>query len=80
MGKPNSYLATKLVSDLTGAAAMQDPVLQNAWGVAFSAAGSPFWISDNNTGCATLYDGDGTKVPLQVKIPLRATSCPRATA
>ena len=39
-------------------------------GVAFSPAGSPFWIADNNTGCATLYNGDGTIVPLQVSIPL----------
>jgi len=60
-----------------------DPVLQNAWGVAFSPAGSPFWIADNATGCSTLYAGDGTKVLLQgavgVSIPLPnvvpATSC-----
>jgi len=51
-----------------------DPVLQNSWGVAFSPAGSPFWIADNATGCSTLYAGDGTKVPILgqvgVSIPL----------
>jgi uncharacterized protein (TIGR03118 family) len=65
----NAYAIHKLVSDLSNAA-VSDPVLQNAWGVAFSPAGSPFWISDNATGCSTLYDGDGTIVPLQVKLPL----------
>jgi uncharacterized protein (TIGR03118 family) len=49
---------------------MQDPVLQNAWGIAFSPAGSPFWVNDNHTGCSTLYDGAGNKIPLQVSIPL----------
>jgi uncharacterized protein (TIGR03118 family) len=66
----SAYQVTPLVSDLAGQAAMQDPVLQNAWGIAFSPAGSPFWINDNHTGCSTLYDGAGNKVPLQVSIPL----------
>jgi uncharacterized protein (TIGR03118 family) len=74
-GEENSYSVTALVSDLPGAA-VQDPVLQNAWGVAFSPAGSPFWIADNATGCSTLYDGDGTKVALQVGIPLPGGSVP----
>jgi uncharacterized protein (TIGR03118 family) len=65
-----AYAVMPLVSDVSGAAKLRDPVLQNAWGVAFTPAGSPFWIADNATGCSTLYDGDGTKVPLQVSIPL----------
>ena len=72
----NSYAAIPLVSDLKGAAEVQDPVLQNAWGVAFTPAGSPFWIADNATGCATLYNGDGTKVALQVSIPLPGNVVP----
>src|SRR5580693_7878753 len=72
----NAYAVTPLVSDLKGAAAVQDPVLQNSWGVAFTPAGSPFWIADNATGCATLYDGDGTKVALQVSIPLPGNIIP----
>jgi hypothetical protein len=68
-----------------GKAKVRDPILQNAWGVAFSPAPSPFWISDNATGCSTLYDGDGTIVALQVKIPLPggkvpATACHHANS
>src|ERR1700722_12936657 len=69
-GQRNAYVVTNLVSDLAKTAAVQDPVLQNSWGVAFSPAGSPFWIADNATGCSTLYNGDGTKEALQVSIPL----------
>src|SRR6266571_1105529 len=38
--------------------------------IAFSPAASPFWVNDNVTGCSTLYAGDGTKLGLQVSIPL----------
>jgi uncharacterized protein (TIGR03118 family) len=68
----NRYQVNTLVSD----APTSDPVLQNAWGVAFTPAASPFWVSDNATGCSTLYDGVGTKVALQVKIPLPGGSIP----
>ncbi|WP_248323878.1 MULTISPECIES: TIGR03118 family protein [unclassified Caballeronia] len=66
----DAYVVRPLVSNVAGAAPKVDGVLRNAWGIAFSPAGSPFWISDNATGCSTLYDGEGTKVPLQVVIPL----------
>jgi uncharacterized protein (TIGR03118 family) len=69
-GDRNAYGITSLVSNLPGVAAHQDQVLQNAWGIAFSPSGSPFWVNDNVTGCATLYTGDGTKLGLQVSIPL----------
>jgi uncharacterized protein (TIGR03118 family) len=72
----NAYVVTPLVSNLKGAAANQDSVLQNAWGVAFTPAASPFWIADNATGCATLYDGNGTKVAPQVSIPLPGGAVP----
>ena len=76
--QPNSYNVNVLVSDISinGMNPTIDPVLQNAWGVAFSPAGSPFWISDNATGCSTLYTGDGTKVSLQVSIPLPGNVVP----
>lgn len=79
-GERDAYVITPVVSNLAGQAAKQDPVLRNAWGIAFSPAGSPFWVNDNATGCSTLYDGAGTKVALQVSIPLPgnvvpATSC-----
>ncbi len=78
----NRYVATNLTSDIAGQAANTDQVLQNAWGVTFTPGNSPFWISDNGTGCSTLYDGTGVPqpvanptavppvVPLRVKIPL----------
>jgi uncharacterized protein (TIGR03118 family) len=72
--RPNSYVVTSLTSNLTNAAPNQDPVLQNAWGVAFTPGASPFWVADNATGCSTLYDGTGVPAggppPLKVKIPL----------
>ena len=69
---PNRYVVTNLTSDTDKIpAAHMDPVLQNAWGVAFTPNASPFWISDNATGCSTLYDGQGAIAStLQVKIPL----------
>ena len=66
----DAYVVTPLVSNLAGHAAMQDPVMQNAWGIAFIPSGSPFWVNDNATGCSTLYDGAGVKIPLNVSIPL----------
>jgi uncharacterized protein (TIGR03118 family) len=82
----SAYVVTPLVANLTGAGAVHvDALLQNAWGVAFTPAGSPFWVNDNATGCATLYAGDGTPQPLQVSIPLPgnvipATACKAATS
>jgi uncharacterized protein (TIGR03118 family) len=75
----NAYVVAPLVSDVAGSATVHDPVLHNAWGVAFSPAGSPFWVNDNGTGCATLYSGNGTKVPLQVSIPLPGNVVPAAS-
>jgi uncharacterized protein (TIGR03118 family) len=72
----DAYVVTPLVSNLAGAAPKVDGVLQNAWGIAFSPAASPFWINDNATGCATLYDGKGAKVALQVSIPLPGNVIP----
>src|SRR6266496_140148 len=52
--KADHYLQTNLVSDQPGVAIRQDTDLVNAWGMSFHAT-SPFWISDNGTGKATLY-------------------------
>ena len=76
---PNRYVVTPLTSDLPNVAPNTDPVLQNAWGVAFTPGASPFWIADNATGCSTLYDGTGVpqpSPPLLVKIPLPGGSVP----
>ncbi|MGP0020732.1 MAG: TIGR03118 family protein [Candidatus Sulfotelmatobacter sp.] len=62
------YKITNLVSNQTGQAKHDDPLLVNAWGLARSA-GSPFWISDNGTGWSTIYTGAGVKQGLEVSIP-----------
>ena len=64
----NSFTQTNLVSDIPGMAKTTDPNLVNPWGVSFSPT-SPFWISDNGTGLATLYDGAGDIIPLVVAVP-----------
>jgi len=62
------FKQTNLDSNVPGAAKVTDPNLLNSWGLAF-APDSPFWINNNNGGTSTLYDGNGTIVPLVVKIP-----------
>ena len=64
----NNFTQTNLVSDIPGLAKTTDPDLVNPWGVSFSAT-SPFWVSDNGTGVATLYNGNGDKQGLTVTIP-----------
>ena len=51
-----------LVSDGFVAAAHVDSNLKNPWGVAFSPGGA-FWVANNNSGTAGLYDGTGASVP-----------------
>ncbi len=67
-----SYEQHNLVSDVPGMAPTIDPNLVNPWGITFHPSG-PFWISDNNAGVSTLYDGNGhpfpTSSPLVVMIP-----------
>jgi uncharacterized protein (TIGR03118 family) len=64
-----AYIRTDLVSNLVTLAQPPDPNLQNAWGGA-NSPGGPLWVSDNNTGVSTLYDGNGVKQGLTVTIPL----------
>lgn len=68
------YAETTLVSNGVVPAAFTDPNLVNPWGISFFPGASPFWVSDNNAGVATLYAGDGTPfpsptTPLVVDIP-----------
>jgi uncharacterized protein (TIGR03118 family) len=70
------YRQVNLISDLPGVAVLQDANLVNAWGISFGPA-TPFWVSDNGMGLATLYavtnDSSGithvVKQGLQVTIP-----------
>jgi uncharacterized protein (TIGR03118 family) len=63
------YLQHNLVSN--GAANVPadhvDSNLQNAWGITF-APGSPFWIANNGTSTATIYNGDGVAASLIVAV------------
>jgi uncharacterized protein (TIGR03118 family) len=61
------YIQTNLVSDVSGVAAHTDADLKNAWGVSHTAT-SPWWVSDNGTGLATLYNATGVKQGLIVTI------------
>jgi uncharacterized protein (TIGR03118 family) len=63
-----NIVQTNLVSDVPGLAVSTDPNLANPWGVSFSGA-SPFWVSDEATNVATLYQGTGTIVAKVVTVP-----------
>ena len=62
------FVMTNLVSDIAGLAATTDPNFKNPWGVSSSPTG-PFWVSDQVSGKATLYNGLGSILPLVVSIP-----------
>jgi uncharacterized protein (TIGR03118 family) len=69
------YLQTDLVSNIPGLAVLTDPSLVNPWGASHSPT-SPFWISDQGTNLATLYNVSGgtvTKLGLAVSIPTTAS-------
>src|SRR6516225_7843200 len=54
--KGDFITVTNLVTDdqSVNSARITDPFLKNPWGISLST-GSPFWVSDNGTGVATLY-------------------------
>jgi uncharacterized protein (TIGR03118 family) len=69
------YTQANLVSN-TGSAPVNDPNLQNAWGLVSGPlpAGTPWWVSNNAGGTSTLYSVNATGtaasiVPLVVTIP-----------
>src|SRR5206468_157579 len=64
----DSFVQTNLVSNVAGLAAHTDSNLINPWGMSFSGT-SPFWVSNQGTGLATLYDGAGTPQALVVTVP-----------
>jgi uncharacterized protein (TIGR03118 family) len=57
-----SFRETDLVSDIQGRAQHFDPNLVNPWGISAGAT-TPMWVSDNNAGVTTLYDGAGNAFP-----------------
>jgi uncharacterized protein (TIGR03118 family) len=66
-GDSGRYAVTNLVSDVAGAAVHQDANLVNGWGIVTGPT-TPFWVSDNGSGKATVYDGTGA-LKLTVTIP-----------
>jgi uncharacterized protein (TIGR03118 family) len=74
-----NFIQTNLISDIAGVARFTDPNLVNPWGIAYMPTspgnpGGPFWISDNNAGVSTVYNGDGSTAFPAVKIPPPAGS------
>jgi uncharacterized protein (TIGR03118 family) len=57
-----------LVSDGFVPAERTDPNLVNGWGLAAGPT-TPWWVADNGTDVSTLYQGNGTPVPLVVSVP-----------
>jgi uncharacterized protein (TIGR03118 family) len=75
-----AYQQTNLVSDIQGLAqnppnGQPDTQLLNPWGLVASPT-SPWWVSDNNEGVATLYNGQGVKQGLVVNIPSPVSGVP----
>ena len=62
------YTQTNLVSNVSGVARFTDSKLVNPWGLSRGPKGD-WWVNDNLTGFATLYNGSGTKNSLTVSIP-----------
>lgn len=69
---PTTFKQTNLIaSNATFGAKLVDPNLTNAWGLASSPT-SPIWVSDNNSGNATVYSGGikGSAVSLDLTEPV----------
>lgn len=71
------YTQTNLDSDIAGLAVGTDSRLVNPWGLSrpaeATAVEAHWWAADQATGVSTLYDADGTVVPLAITIPPAAT-------
>jgi uncharacterized protein (TIGR03118 family) len=68
MQKKN-FIQVNLVANTSSFGASRvDPLLQNAWGLAFTSNGFA-WISANGAGLSTVYTGEGAQVRPPVTIP-----------
>ena len=75
------YKQTNLTSDIPGLAKNTDARLVNPWGISFAPTNA-FWLSDNNSGLSTLYNGQGKRQTLVVTVPPakgRKTGSPTGT-
>jgi len=64
----NRYKTRKFVSNGFTSAVTIDEDLVNPWGIASSPNG-PWWVANNGTGVATIYDRTGDKQSLVVALP-----------
>src|SRR5258708_17043346 len=71
------YQQTNLVSDLPNIAKFQDPNLLNPSGLSHGPT-TPWWVSDNGAGVATLYNRRVQAFPLSPSSPLLVTIPPPA--
>jgi uncharacterized protein (TIGR03118 family) len=68
----NSFKQTNLIANRASLhPKLVDKNLTNAWGLAAGPA-SPIWVSDNNSGFATVYSGgiNGSAVSLDLTVPV----------
>ena len=69
---PDRFSQTNLVANQASfGAKLVDPNLTNAWGLA-AGPNSPLWVSDNNSGKASVYSGgvNGSAVSLDLTVPV----------
>src|SRR4051812_14856317 len=64
----DTFTQTNLVSDGFVPAAHTDANLKNPWGIANPLTG-PFWVGDNGSDLATIYNSAGVPQPLVVSLP-----------
>lgn len=77
LASAQGYVQTNLVTDLSsGATFTKDINLKNPWGLTRSVS-SPWWVSDNNAGVSTVYDGTGAEhLVVVIPGPNGTTPCP----
>lgn len=64
-----NFVQTNLVANKDGYGAKRiDPVLINAWGIAFSGGGTA-WLGAQGSGVSTVYDREGVQTLAPVNIP-----------
>ena len=68
LGLGQQYVQTNLLSNPKGITEATDPQLANPWGLTRTST-SEWWVSDEQTGVSTLYNGLGQKKSLVVTIP-----------
>src|SRR5690348_13589904 len=70
---PDVFTKVNLISNQAAHqhTSLTDKNLKNAWGIT-AGPSTPIWVSDNNSGFATVYSGgiNGSKVTLDLTVPV----------